>query len=866
MNAGRQNAISAFRKVGAWLIFIAVFSTLFLSVSPKALASTNGHSREEAVRWINSLVDANWGSASNTINYDGSEWVPYDYGEPQCVDLIACYWDYLVNYHLGVNAKVYANTNLPDGWTYQSTPEPGDIVVWSSGQFGHIGIVISTDGSSYEYVDTNGDNNYYYDSNGYRYNTKATIRGPKDYYDRTTFIRPDFAPSTFSLDVNGLLDGNNSGNVSGYGTFDIYINGSLAGNDVSDYYNNALPAGTTYEIRDIKPLNGKSYVGLSEGARTGTLDRNIGIRLAFHTIPSDPGVAPVVSTYDGHSYYFFNRQSTWYAAKQLSESYGGHLVTITSEGENSFVKTFTGNSDLWIGATDRHGEENWSWVTGESFSYSDWGEGQPDNTASPDEGAENFAHIWGNTGKWNDNAGCVTYPFVCEIDRVNTILYHYYGTLVPKRQEKAVGQSITLLDFIPTREGYTFLGWSTVSSASEPEYQPGDTYSIDADLDLHAVWFANEYTITYDANGGTGAPETVTIEGGATTLSTATPTRAHHRFLGWAARADATQARYQPGGTYNGGTVTLYAVWERVFDNLFVLPHVLTSIEDEAFLDTGADAVFIPATVTKIGSNAFGDVAVYGYAGSYAETWAGANGKLFIPVTDGWVLADQLPQGAQVTDEKWTYRKSTTETTTSTEPSLAGWTQGDFTWQQSGSGVYEYVNFPGGFDTGHTLYNSYGKAPLTNTTSGNTKREPGASAHKSYIYWHWTFTDYVEDSNRNVSIEDAQKYGVQTGSVYRDYVFFDAFETPVSLSTEGMTTGGPRSYDGLWSTYHHPEYNLPEYASWWWYRAEVMQQPYTDYQKLFTYTRTVITDETSSTPVTEGDGISNVIHWVKYEM
>ena len=673
------------------------------------------------------------------------------------------------------------------------------------------------------------------------------------------------APSAFTLDINGLLDGSNSENVSGYGTFDIYINGSLAGNDVSDYYNKALPAGTEYGIGDIKPLNGKSYVGLSEGTRTGTLDRNIGVRLAFHTIPNDPGVAPVVTAYNGHSYYFFDRQSTWYAAKQLSESYGGHLVTITSAAENSFVSGLAGGQSVWIGATDQGSEGSFKWVNGETFRYSNWASGEPNNYPSAGEDTENYVHLLTDL-KWNDSPGCVTYPFVCEIDRVNTILYHYYGTLVPKRQVKAIGQSITLLDFIPTREGYTFLGWSTVSSTSEPEYQPGDTYSADADLDLHAVWFANEYTITYDANGGMGAPEAVTIEGGATTLSNVIPTRAHHRFLGWAARADATQARYQPGGTYNGGTVTLYAVWERVYDNLFVLPHVLTSIEDEAFLDTDADAVFIPATVTEIGSNAFGDVAVYGYAGSYAETWAKANGKPFIPITDGWVPAEQVPQGARITDEKWTYQKSTTETTTSTEPSLTGWTQGNFTWQQSGSGVYEYVNFPGGFDTGHTLYNSYGKAPLTNTTSGNTKREPGASAHKSYIYWHWTFTDYVEDSNRNVSIEDAQKYGVQTGSVYRDYVFFDAFETPLSLSTEGMTTGGLRSFDGLWSTYHHPEYNLPEYASWWWYRAEVMQQPYTDYQKIFTYTRTVTTDETSSTPVTEGSGISNVIHWVKYEM
>lgn len=441
---------------------------------------------------------------------------------------------------------------------------------------------------------------------------------------------------------------------------------------------------------------------------------------------------------------------------------------------------------------------------------------------------------------------------------------------VPETQIKYYKTPLVLSEQIPTREGYTFQYWEDLTAMDEnmeaQRYYPGDTYTEDFPMALYAVWQSNEYTITYNANGGAGAPEAVTVSGGATTLSAAEPSRAHHRFLGWATSADAEQAQYQPGGSYGGGTATLYAVWQRVFDNLFILPRTLTVIEEEAFLDSAADAVFIPATVTETGANAFGDVAVYAYAGSYAETWAKTNGKVFIPITDGWVLADQMPQSAQITEEKWTYQKADTETTTSTETAMEGWTQGSYIWQETGSGTYEYVIFPSGFDTGHALYNSYGKAPLTMAEIGTTKREGSVPVHKSYIYWHWTFTDYVDDSNRNVSIEDAQKYGVQTGTVYRDYTYFDAFETTLSLSTEGMTTSGLRSYDGLWSTYHHPEYNLPEYASWWWYRAEVMQQDYTEYQKLFTYTRTVTTDETSSVPVTEGEGISNVLHWVKYEM
>ena len=84
------------------------------------------------------------------------------------------------------------------------------------------------------------------------------------------------------LDVNGLLDGSNSDAISNYGTFDIYINGSLAGDDVSDYYA-TLPVGTTYEIKNIKALSGKIFAGLSEGSTSGTLNSNTPIRLAFNT-------------------------------------------------------------------------------------------------------------------------------------------------------------------------------------------------------------------------------------------------------------------------------------------------------------------------------------------------------------------------------------------------------------------------------------------------------------------------------------------------------------------------------------------------------------------------------------------------------
>ena len=89
--------------------------------------------------------------------------------------------------------------------------------------------------------------------------------------------------NTYYLDLNGLLDGASSGNISGYGTADVYINGSLVSNDVTDYWNAAVPYGTTYQITDIKSTSGHSYNGVSSGSLSGTVTGNTAVVLSFST-------------------------------------------------------------------------------------------------------------------------------------------------------------------------------------------------------------------------------------------------------------------------------------------------------------------------------------------------------------------------------------------------------------------------------------------------------------------------------------------------------------------------------------------------------------------------------------------------------
>ena len=80
--------------------------------------------------------------------------------------------------------------------------------------------------------------------------------------------------------------------------------------------------------------------------------------------------------------------------------------------------------------------------------------------------------------------------------------------------------------------------------------------------------------VSYNANGGSGAPSAHTASDTDTsvsvTLSSTKPTRSGYNFLGWSTNSSATSASYSAGGTYNftgstgTTTTTLYAVWQQI--------------------------------------------------------------------------------------------------------------------------------------------------------------------------------------------------------------------------------------------------------------------------------------------------------------
>lgn len=168
--------------------------------------------------------------------------------------------------------------------------------------------------------------------------------------------------------------------------------------------------------------------------------------------------------------------------------------------------------------------------------------------------------VSGTIGSSNTSETVYYYPITY------TISYNANGgSGAPSSQTKSHGTDITLTTAKPTRTGHTFLGWSISSTSASAMYSSGDTFTLNANTTLYAVWSAKKYTISYDANGGTGAPASQTkIYGLTMNLSTTKPTRSGYTFKGWGTTSTATSALYQPGDSYSANSNrTLYAVWEQ---------------------------------------------------------------------------------------------------------------------------------------------------------------------------------------------------------------------------------------------------------------------------------------------------------------
>ena len=136
------------------------------------------------------------------------------------------------------------------------------------------------------------------------------------------------------------------------------------------------------------------------------------------------------------------------------------------------------------------------------------------------------------------------------------------------------GAALTVPTPAPTKEGHTLEGWYYDNGGTETKWD-FDTDKVKYTMTFLAQWKDKNspatYTLSYDANGGTGAPaaESITNKNGSAdfTISSAIPKREGYTFMGWADSANAAAAVYRandPIQLHKNGNAekTIYAVWK----------------------------------------------------------------------------------------------------------------------------------------------------------------------------------------------------------------------------------------------------------------------------------------------------------------
>ena len=114
-----------------------------------------------------------------------------------------------------------------------------------------------------------------------------------------------------------------------------------------------------------------------------------------------------------------------------------------------------------------------------------------------------------------------------------------------------------------TRVGYTFTGWNTKADGTGTAYTDGQNVNVNSDMTLYAQWEINKYTITFNANGGTGTldPQQVSYNT-STKLSKNTFVKDGFKFDGWNTKADGTGTAYSNQQSVSlSDNLLLYAQW-----------------------------------------------------------------------------------------------------------------------------------------------------------------------------------------------------------------------------------------------------------------------------------------------------------------
>ncbi len=353
-----------------------------------------------------------------------------------------------------------------------------------------------------------------------------------------------------------------------------------------------------------------------------------------------------------------------------------------------------------------------------------------------------------------------------------------------------------------TKAGYTFVGWSTAENG-DVEYIDCASYTMGTEKSyvLYAVWQANENTLVFNANGGTGTMANMTIETDASAnLKSNAFVRAGYTFKGWATSANGDVV-YTNGASYTMGTnnsYTLYAVWERIDYSITYVLNGGTN-NSQNISSYNIEKSFTLKDARKTGYTFSGWYSDSSFNNKVTEIALGTTGnKIFYAK---WTANENTlifnANGGSGTMANMTIATDSTVNLTPNTFTKAGYTFKG--WATSASGNVAYADgssYTMGTNSSYTLYAVWqanentivfnanggsGAMPnMTIATDSTVNLTLNAFTKAGYTFKGWSTT-----KNGSVAYANGASYTMGTGSTYVLYAVWQANENTILFNANG---------------------------------------------------------------------------------
>ena len=343
-----------------------------------------------------------------------------------------------------------------------------------------------------------GDTDNYFmwlDGNGNSYEPGGSV--PAD----VTELTVQWTAPTYAVTLNTNGGTINNGNVTGYtygvgATLPAADDMTYTGHTFKGWYDNEGLAGDPVTAIGGAETGNKEYWAKWETNQyTITFDTNGGSEIA--PITQDYGTeitAPDNPTRKGYTFKGWD--------KEIPETMPAENITVKAQWEiNQYTITFDTNGGSEIAPiTQDYGTKITAPAdpTRKGYTFKGWDKEIPETMPAENITVKAQWEINQYTITFDTNGGSEIAPITQD-----------YGTKITAPAD-------------PTRKGYTFKGWDK----EIPETMPAENITV------KAQWEINQYTITFDTNGGSEiAP--ITQDYGTKITAPADPTRKGYTFKGW---------------------------------------------------------------------------------------------------------------------------------------------------------------------------------------------------------------------------------------------------------------------------------------------------------------------------------------------